>query len=68
MKNARLLLACAAASVLAACGSQPLAPPASRADDESLAPPACDSGSVLVFVTRPDGTVSAECRQNGSGS
>ncbi|HSU14480.1 hypothetical protein [Longimicrobium sp.] len=64
MKTARFLLACAAVSVLAACGSQtitaPVEPPARPHADEA----AC----VKVTVLNPDGTTTEVCAStNNSG-
>lgn len=78
MKTARFLLACAAASVLAACGNDAITAPASPA-----APlhPRLDSGSqmgsgnivdpnlpnatsVCVTILNQDGTVSTHCESS----
>lgn len=75
MRSARFFLACAVVSVLAACGTDPVAPAA----PEHAAPvvPRVENATLLqcagTWVTRtlPDGTVTTECvldgRQTGSG-
>jgi cytochrome oxidase Cu insertion factor (SCO1/SenC/PrrC family) len=65
MKIARFLLACAAASVLAACGSQTITSPAA-----APARPHADgitSGCIKVTVTNPDGTTSEKCVSDSNG-
>lgn len=73
MRQARMLLACLAAAVLAACGSDtPTAPEqaapvqAPRLDDTV---PTCDG--TLITVVRADGSTAVECvarGQYGSGT
>jgi ABC-type phosphate transport system substrate-binding protein len=72
MRQARMLLACLAVTVLAACGTDTLTAP------EQATPPAaprldvtqCDG--TLIMVIRADGTTAVECvlrnGQLGSGS
>lgn len=56
MKTARFLLACAAVSVLAACGSQTITAPV-----EPTRPHADETTCVKVTVLNPDGTRSEVC-------
>ena len=74
MKSARILLACAAVSVLAACSADPVAP--TRDDTDGIAPPSTRSNNTatcagtIKVVTNADGSLSYECvveRQSGSG-
>ena len=74
MKTARFLLACAVASVLAACGSEtitaPVVPPARP--HSAIAPDSETSGSVtggctLVIVVNPDGSTSEQCVYDSNG-
>lgn len=77
MRSARFFLACAVVSVLAACGTDPLAPavettnsevvtPSSQGPKTSVAP---DCAGTIQAVTLADGTVTYQCvlRQHGSG-
>jgi len=59
MKTARFLLACAVASVLAACGSDPITAPAT--DAHRAAPRVNDNTCVKVTVVNADGTTSERC-------
>jgi len=75
MRFARLLLACAAVSVLAACGTDPLtapvAPQGPRFDTGTTTPsdtsqinglPGTSTCSgTLMLVTQPDGSTTLEC-------
>ena len=69
MKTARFLLACAAVSVLAACGSQTITAPV-----EPTRPHADETTCVKVTVLYPDGTTGEVCAsisnngQLGSGT
>ncbi|HEU4452924.1 MAG TPA: hypothetical protein VFR81_07680 [Longimicrobium sp.] len=75
MKSARILLACAAVSVLAACSADPVAP--TRDDTDGIAPPSTRSNNTatcagtIKIVTNADGSLSYECvvesKQTGSG-
>jgi hypothetical protein len=78
MKTARFLLACAVASVLAACGTDTITAPAApsraqpRFDGSQIgtgsstgSPTTPDGSCVLVTVTNPDGTTSQVCATNG---
>jgi uncharacterized lipoprotein YajG len=56
MKTARFLLACAAVSVLAACGSQTITAPV-----EPTRPHADESTCVKITVLNADGTTSEVC-------
>jgi uncharacterized lipoprotein YajG len=65
MKTARFLLACAAVSVLAACGSQtitsPAAPTRPNADNTST------TNCIKITVQNPDGTSSEQCATDNNG-
>jgi hypothetical protein len=81
MKTARFLLACVAASLLAACSSDSITAPATPARphfDESVGPG--DDGGVtgdthgtgtgnciLIIVVNPDGSVSTQCQVIANG-
>jgi len=67
MKTARFILACAAASVLAACGTDPITAPATDARRAAPNAPAGDAVCVKTVVVHPDGTTSEVCVYN-SGS
>ncbi|HEX8692612.1 MAG TPA: hypothetical protein VF746_09350 [Longimicrobium sp.] len=77
MRSARLLLACAAVSVLAACGTDPItapvAPQGPRFDTGTTAPSdtshtsglpgSSECSGSLMLVTQSDGSVTLECVQ-----
>lgn len=63
MKTARFLLACAVASVLAACGSQTITSPAAA----PTRPHADDAATcVKVQVVNPDGSTTELCVVDGN--
>jgi hypothetical protein len=82
MKTARFLLACVAASLLAACSADGITAPATPAapsrpafdedvgpggDDSTSDVPGIGSGScVLIVVVNPDGSTSAQCQVNAA--
>lgn len=71
MKTARFLLACAVATVLAACGTQTItAPDAARAPKTTPNADETTSGNnapcVVKAIVREDGTVVYECVVEGS--
>jgi uncharacterized lipoprotein YajG len=65
MKTARFLLACAAVSVLAACGSQtitaPAAPTRPNADNTST------TNCVKIIVHNADGSTTEQCATDNNG-
>jgi hypothetical protein len=75
MRSARLLLACAAVSVLAACGTDPITAPIapqgphfdtgttapSNTSQTSGLPGSSQCSGTLMMVTQPDGSVTMEC-------
>lgn len=75
MRSARLLLACAAVSVLAACDTDPItapvAPQGPRFNTETTTPGdtsqtsgfsgSSECSGTLMLVTQPDGSVTMEC-------
>ena len=75
MRSARLFLACAVVSVLAACGTDPITAPAAPQGprfDTGVTSPSDSSqtsgllgtsecSGTLMLVTQPDGTVTLEC-------
>jgi hypothetical protein len=64
MKTARFLLACAVASVLAACGTDPITAPAAAPK-----PPAADETScVKTTVVTANGTTTEVCAETVTGS
>lgn len=73
MRSARFFLACAVVSVLAACGTDPLAPAAEAAPETSRPNAVLSSQCAGTVVTRTlsDGTTTTECvvegKQGGSG-
>jgi hypothetical protein len=76
MKTARFLLACAVASVLAACGTDPITAPAADAHRAAPRSPAADQTSttcVKTTVVSSNGSTVEVCvedrsSQMGSGS
>lgn len=70
MKTARFLLACAAASVLAACGSDTITAPAAapaRAHADGSTSGTSSTGCVTTLVMNPDGTYSVQCVYDSNG-
>ena len=83
MKTARFLLACVAASLLAACSPDGITAPAAPARpqyDEDVAPSVDDGGGsvtdmsglgtvncILIIVVNPDGSITTMCQVNASG-
>jgi len=80
MKTARFLLACVAASLLAACSADSITAPATPARpsfDESVDPSDTGEGidgtggspgsCVPVMVVNPDGSISTQCLTYSSG-
>ena len=81
MKTARFLLACVAASLLAACSPDGITAPAAPARpqyDEDVAPSVDDGVSatdvgigtancILVIVVNPDGSISVQCAVTANG-
>ena len=83
MKTARFLLACVAASLLAACSPDGITAPAAPARpqyDEDVGPSVGDDGGVteklgtgtanciLIVVVNPDGSITTMCQEvNASG-
>ena len=81
MKTARFLLACVAASLLAACSPDGITAPAAPARpqyDEDVAPSVDDGVSatdigigtancILVIVVNPDGSITALCQVVANG-
>jgi hypothetical protein len=73
MKPARFLLACLALLCLAACSHDPVSPASGttpRFDEQSsdgTGPTTTECTGTWATVTLPDGSVSIECRQAGSG-
>ena len=75
MKTARFLLACAAASVLAACGSDTITSPATTTPARPHADIApgdsgesqSSTGCIKIIVINADGTTSEQCLYEGSG-
>lgn len=66
MKTARFLLACAVASVLAACGTDPITAPATdRAAPRS--PAADETACVKTTVTKADGSTVEVCADSVAG-
>jgi len=72
MRSARFFLACAVVSVLAACGTDPVAPSIEAAPGtprSEVAPTQC--AGYVVIRTMPDGSTTTECvidgKQTGSG-
>jgi hypothetical protein len=63
MKTARFLLACAALSVLAACGSQTITAPVQT----PTRPSADDAACIKTTITNADGTTSEVCITSSSG-
>jgi hypothetical protein len=67
MKTARFLLAFAVASVLAACGTDPITAPATdRAAPRS--PAADETACVKTSVVTSDGTTVEVCAESATGS
>lgn len=67
MKTARFLLACAVASVLAACGTDPITAPAADAHRVAPRAPAADATAcVKTTVVNPDGTTTEVCVEDRS--
>ena len=66
MKTARFLLACAVASVLAACGSNPITAPAT--DRAAPRSPAADQTTcVKTTIVSSDGTTTEVCAETAAG-
>lgn len=66
MKTARFLLACAVASVLAACGSDPITAPATdRAAPRS--PAADQTACVTTTIQKADGSTVEVCAESVAG-
>ena len=69
MKTARFLLACAVASVLAACGTDPITAPAADAHRAAPRSPAADeTACVKTTVVISDGTAIEVCVETTTGS
>lgn len=74
MRRARILLACLAAAILAACGTDPITAPETTAPDQPhldvVSPDPTQCLGELVSILKADGTIVYECRggQFGSGS
>ena len=82
MKTARFLLACVAASLLAACSADSITAPATPARpqyDADVGPGSDDGGytteksstgtanCILVIVVNPDGSISTVCQVTANG-
>ena len=70
MRSARFFLACAVVSVLAACGTDPVAPelttPGARSNDETTTSSTLTCSGTLVTKTLSDGSTVTECVVEGS--
>ena len=64
MKTARFLLACAVASVLAACGSDPITAPAAAPKSPAADEVACTKTTVVTA----SGTTMEVCAETATGS
>ena len=67
MKTARFLLACAVASVLAACGSDPITAPATDRAAPRF-PAADETACVKTTILKADGSTVEVCLDSATGS